>query len=65
MKNHMMLCLIWTGWNNISNVEKINLPIQRTNALSDNQMYDNNEEWEELSVEDPSCLYTNNDCSKR
>ena len=42
------------GWNNISNVEKINLPIQRTNALSDNQMYDNNEEWEELSVEDPS-----------
>ena len=54
MKNHMMLCLILDGWNNISNVEKINLPIQRTNALSDNRMYDNNEEWGELSVEDPA-----------
>ena len=42
------------GWNNISNVEKINLPIQRTNALSDNQMYDNAEDWEDLSVEDPA-----------
>jgi len=42
------------GWNKISNVEKRNLPIQRTNALSDNQMYDNVEEWEDLSVEDPA-----------
>jgi len=42
------------GWNKISNVEKRNLPRQRTNALSDNQMYDNAEEWEDLSVEDPA-----------
>ena len=28
--------------------------LQRSIALSDNQMYDNTEEWEELSVEDPS-----------
>ena len=42
------------GWNKISNVEKRKLPKQRTEALSDNQMYDNAEEWEDLSVEDPA-----------
>ena len=43
-----------TGWNKINTIEKNKLPQQRSIALSDNQMYDNTEEWEELSVEDPS-----------
>ena len=42
------------GWNKISNAEKRKLPKQRTDALSDNQMYDNIDEWEDLSVEDPA-----------
>lgn len=42
------------GWNMISDIEKRKLPRQRTDALSDNQMYDNNEDWEDLSVEDPA-----------
>jgi putative ABC transport system permease protein len=42
------------GWNKISKIERYKLPKQRSEALSDNQMYDNAEEWEELSVEDPA-----------
>ena len=45
------------GWNEINTIEKSKLPQQRSNALFDNQMYDNSEEWGELSVEDPS-IYT-------
>ena len=43
-----------SGWNKISNTEKKKLPKQRTNALSDNQMYDNIDEWDDFSVEDPA-----------
>jgi putative ABC transport system permease protein len=43
-----------TGWNRISETERSKLPKQRSEALSDNQMYDNAEEWEDLSVEDPA-----------
>ena len=42
------------GWNKISEPEKSKLPKQRSEALSDNQMYDNAEAWEDLSVEDPA-----------
>ena len=45
------------GWNEINTIEKSKLPQQRSNALFDNQMYDNSEEWGDLSVEDPS-IYT-------
>ena len=45
------------GWNEINTIEKSKLPQQRSNSLFDNQMYDNSEEWGELSVEDPS-IYT-------
>jgi len=43
-----------SGWNKISNTVKKKLPKQRTNALSDNQMYDNIDEWDDFSVEDPA-----------
>ena len=43
-----------TGWNRISETERSKLPKQRSEALSDNQMYDNAEKWEDLSVEDPA-----------